>query len=254
MKLSFYTPVAYDYNFSISSIKSYYDIADEIILGIDKDRISWTGRTYKIDDTFFKDIESIDVNKKIKIIEDNFHIFSEPMKNDTHERNVLSTKCNESNYIIAIDCDEVLLNTLEFKQWMDNNANTDKDIGCLWLSVYKVFGDNYLITLPHETTIIGTNLRNSYKKARLTLHKFVLSPLKILHFSWGRSRSEIEQKLLNWSHANDFNTKKYLEEVWDNVNLENYKQKRYLHPLAKEVKNWWVKLDLIKSNDVMKNF
>ena len=37
--LTFITPLAYDYAYSYATIEAYYGIADEIILGVDKDRI-----------------------------------------------------------------------------------------------------------------------------------------------------------------------------------------------------------------------
>jgi hypothetical protein len=242
MKLSFYTPIAYDYKYAIASILSYYEIADEIILAIDKDRISWANKKYDFDmQDFLLKINQIDCHDKIQIFEDNFHLY-EPIHNDTYERNCISMKCKKENYIVGIDSDEILLNPQEFYDWMDIN-NPKEDVCCYWYSVYKAFESKYLITLPNETTVIGTNLRNTFRKCRFTLLKNIQSPLKILHFSWGRKRNEIEQKLQNWSHTQDFDIKKYLE-TWDSVSLSNYKEKVNLHPL--NLKQWWQKLELVE--------
>jgi len=246
MRLTFYTPIAYDYKFSFATILSYYDIADEIILAIDKDRISWSRKKYEFDSkVFFQKIEIIDVDKKIRIFEENFHIYDEPIKNDTFERNCITTICKKENYIVGIDSDEVLLNQKEFFDWMCLE-NPNVDISCHWYCVYKKFKEKLLITLPNETAAIGTNLRNSFQKCRCTKLKNylpILSPLKVLHFSWGRTRKEIEQKLLNWGHSQDFDVKKFLE-TWESVNLENYKEKINLHPLR--IRNWWKTLELVE--------
>lgn len=245
MKLSFYTPIAYDYKYAIISILSYYQIADEIILAIDKDRISWANKKYEFDNEFFLNkLQIIDVDQKITLFQDNFHLY-EPLKNDTYERNKISIVCKKDNYIVGIDSDEILLNPQEFYEWMIVN-NPKEDICCHWFSVYKTFEDKCLITLPHETTVIGTNLRDKFRKCRFTLFKNIITPLKVLHFSWGRKRNEIEQKLLNWSHTYDFDTQKYLK-IWDGVNLDNYKEKINLHPL--NLKQWWQKLELVELNN-----
>jgi hypothetical protein len=241
MKLSFYTPIAYDYKYVFASLMSYYSIADEIILAIDKDRISWAKNKYEFDFKLFNDrINEIDKEHKIRIYEDNFHQLS-PIENDTYERNQITLICKKDNYIVGIDSDEILLNPTEFLDWMNSNSPKE-DVCCHWFSVYKAFENKYLVTLPYETTVIGTNLRNTFRKCRFTLLKNVQSPLKVLHFSWGRKREEIVQKLYNWSHTNDFRIQEYLK-IWDSVTLENYKEKTNLHPLG--IKKWWQSLELV---------
>ena len=43
--------ISYDANmFLADSIKRYYNYVDEIILGIDKDRITWSGNDFSIDE------------------------------------------------------------------------------------------------------------------------------------------------------------------------------------------------------------
>lgn len=241
MQLSFYTPIAYDYKYSYSTILSYYEIADEILLAIDKDRISWSGNKYDFDESFFDEIKKIDKNNKIKIIESNFHLLNSPIENDTQERNYITSFCKKGNYIIGIDSDEIVLNSNEFYEWF-NKINPQVDISCSMSSVYKIVGRNILVNRPIETSQMGTNLINSYKKCRITKNLIIPSPLNILHFSWGRSRQEIIQKLTNFGHSKDFHIDNYMK-IWDDVNLENYQTKRNLHPL-KKCRNVWVSLEL----------
>jgi len=246
MKYSFYTPIAYDYKFSYATILSYYDIADEIILAIDRDRISWAGKKYEFNnEEFFSKIEQIDKQKKIIILEDNFHENS-PIENDTQERNFISKKCS-GDYIIGIDSDEVLLNPKEFLAWLNSQDDFKSDIECTWYTVYKSYGKKLLITQPEETTVIGTNLKGYFQKCRFTSKNSLviprkLSPLKVLHFSWGRSKDDFVQKLKNWSHTNDFDIERYIK-IWDSVNLKNYIHKKDLHPLA--LKEHWKSLRLV---------
>ena len=248
MKLSFYTPIAYDYQYAFTSIKSYYEIADEIILAIDKDRISWSGMKYDFDDDLFNStIKEIDVQSKIKVIQESFHKTNSPITNDTNKRNVISTYCVKDNIIIGIDSDEVLLNAKEFVEWL-SNYSPQYDISCHLLTVYKSFGDQLLIAMPEEKTVIGTALRNQYRQARNTHHSAILSPLKLLHYSWGRTEEQLKQKLANFGHSNQFNIPKYFG-MWKNVTLENYKALKHFHPLGPK-QNGWQYLELINLKDV----
>ena len=79
--LSFVTLVSFNCEFLRPVIESYYSIAQEIVLGLDQDRISFSGNKFDFDDeTFRKMIREIDVEGKIRVIEDNFHSFSYPME------------------------------------------------------------------------------------------------------------------------------------------------------------------------------
>jgi hypothetical protein len=248
MNLTFYTPIAYDYKYSLASILSYYEIADEIFLAIDKERISWSKNKYDFDETYFNEIKLIDKDKKIIILEDNFHSSDSPIQNDTNERNFITTFAKKGNFIIGIDSDEILLNSKQFQNWM-SIVNTKDDISCFMSTVYKVFDNKILVTCPKESVRIGTNLINSYKNCRFTQKKSLMSPLNILHFSWGRVRKDMIEKLHNFGHSKDFNIEEYMK-IWDSVSLENYTEKKNLHPLLRCKKNFWLNLELIDINNL----
>ena len=67
--------ISYDANmFLADSIKRYYNYVDEIILGIDKDRVTWSGNDFSIDeDSLWSSLSQIDGDNKISIIEENLH-------------------------------------------------------------------------------------------------------------------------------------------------------------------------------------
>lgn len=247
MKYSFYTPIAYDYKFAFASIISYYEIADEILLGIDADKISWSELKFDFNENEFKEtIKNIDKDKKVKYIEDNFHSNKSPIYNDTFERNFISKLCKKDNYIIGIDSDEILLNPKEFKEWLTQLKNVNLDIVALLFSVYKSFNEKLLITEPEEYSCIGTNLKDKYFKCRITGNKRIRSPLKILHYSWGRTENEILQKLKNWGHSKEFNITKYMN-TWKLITLDNYSEFKNLHPLR--LTQWWKSLKLMDLKD-----
>ena len=237
--LSFVTLLAYDYRYAFLAVRSYYDIADEIILGVDRDRVTHSGNPFHIDMREVADfVGGIDRAGKIRIVEDDFHSQPTPMDNDTHERNVLSLACRPGNWVVQIDADETLVDPAAFGEWMPT-APQDAQIKARWISVFKVFGDTALVIDPaKETAPVATLRRGEYTLARCTVDRPVLSPLLLLHYAWGRTREELKFKLHNWSHSKDFDVDAYFR-LWDSVTMENYRQFKDFHPI---VRGAWMEL------------
>jgi hypothetical protein len=171
------------------------------------------------------------------------------MENDTNERNVLSQSCAPANWVVQIDADEILLNATEFVTWMEQN---DRNLGgysvaAQWITVFKQFGQQALVVSPAtEMASIATRSRGEFVLARNTSRSMVASPLRLLHFSWGRSPEQLTQKLRNWSHARDFNVDEYYQR-WAGLTLENYQQWQDFHPVVPAL---WKKLEIVT---IMKN-
>jgi hypothetical protein len=235
-------PVAYDYLYAFGAIARVYDISDEIILGLDVDRISWSKGAFEFNlEEFQTEIKKLDHSGKIRLIEENFHTEEHPMANDTRERNILSSYCKPGNWVLQIDSDEYMLNPADFKKWL-STADPECDVQAQWITVFKSFGDRVLVAHePGHQVHVGTRLRSSYNYCRKTERPARLSNLQILHFSWGRSRKDLAQKLVNWSHSKDFDTNKFLE-FWDGINLSNFQSVRNFHPLHPPL---WSKLSAI---------
>ena len=115
IKKSAISLISYDANrFLCDSIKRYYDYVDEIVLGIDKDRITWSGNPFEIDeDALWKELSTIDGDSKITIVEEDFHQSKVAIENDNYERNFLKQE-TKHDWIVSIDADEMLINPKEF--------------------------------------------------------------------------------------------------------------------------------------------
>ncbi len=229
--LSFVVLVAYDYKYLPPVIKSLYSIADEIFLGLDRDRISFAGNPFNFNTAEFQSmIRELDPDGKIRVVEEDFHSGSDPMDSETRERNYLSQFCRKGNWIIQIDSDEILLNPEEFKAWIDA-GNGSGLILAHWIFVYKKIGDELLV-VDKETYIhaVGTRLRDGYIGARYTGQNKTVSPLRLLHFAYGRTPEEMWVKLKNWSHSHQVDADKYFA-LWNSVGLDNYTEFKNLHPL-----------------------
>ena len=63
--------ISYDAVYLPNSIKSYYKYVDEIILGLDKDRISWSGHKFSFDENKLwvelKKIDTLNIFSSIKL-------------------------------------------------------------------------------------------------------------------------------------------------------------------------------------------
>jgi hypothetical protein len=107
--------ISYDANrFLANSIEKYYNYVDEIILGIDKDRITWSGNPFSInEDALWSELSRIDGDGKISIIEEDFHKSQVAIENDNYERNFLKEQCSH-DWIFSFDADEMLVNAKDF--------------------------------------------------------------------------------------------------------------------------------------------
>jgi hypothetical protein len=136
-------------------------------------------------------IKKIDLDKKIKIIESDFFKFSEPIQNDTYERNFLSHYCKDGNWIISIDVDERMVNANEFKYWLQQlDFSTDirnYSIAAKWIQVFKIIEGQKILVNQYEPTIVGTFKKDNFITARMTAQNNVMSPLILEHYSWGRT-------------------------------------------------------------------
>lgn len=232
-KKSVISLISYDAKFLPDSIRSYYEYVDEIVLGLDKDRISWSNNRFSFDEqALWKQLKSIDVDNKISIIEENFHRSSSPIENDTHERNYLKAKC-EHDWIFSFDADEVLANAKQFFVDFCPLVQQYKDVELLftWFLMYKQVEGGYLV-------IADEHRKHLFKKdvqgftAHRDLHTFnycrwtnsrkkILSPLGIIHYSFCRDDKDLFDKINNFGHSVE-SKKDPFYDIQRSINLNNY--------------------------------
>ncbi|HTB33696.1 MAG TPA: hypothetical protein VK842_02425, partial [bacterium] len=117
--LSVVTLAAYDWKLGIEAIRRCYAIADEIVVGLDSERISYRGERFPFNDAAFRRaLKKVDPQGKVRVLEGDFHSQDDPSANETHERNVLSLACRKGSWVLQIDADEWMVNPLEFKRWL----------------------------------------------------------------------------------------------------------------------------------------
>lgn len=234
IKKSVISLISYDAEYLPRSIKTYYDYVDEIVLGLDEDRITWSGNKFSFDEsTLYKQLKEIDYDNKISIVEDNFHKSKIALENDNYERNFLKSQCS-NEWIFSIDADEELVNSKEFFLKyvpLAERYNTKIDLSFTWFLPYKEFEDCYLMIANNDgswsrgdTQGFVTHKNNHFTYCRWTNNKrVVLSPLCILHWSFCRSEQKLDQKLNNFGHSDKVGKDPFFD-IWKQVTLTNYTQ------------------------------
>jgi hypothetical protein len=225
--------ISYDADYLPASIRSYYEYVDEIVLGLDADRISWSGNSFTFDEgRLFSELSKIDRDNKITVVESNFHRSSVPIENDTHERNYLKEQCSH-DWVFSFDADEVLVNAKSFFQDFCPLVENYKDVELMftWFLLYKQLEDGTLIiadeTRNHvfKKDVQGfTAHKNShtYTYCRWTnATKKILSPLAIAHYSFCRPEKELDVKINNFGHSVE-SKKDPFYDVQKQINLDNY--------------------------------
>lgn len=236
MKSSVISLISYDAGYLLKSIPRYYKYVDEIVLGLDKDRLTWNKNPFTFDeDKVFEGLSTLDVDNKISIVEEDFHQLDDPMSNDNAERNLLKHECS-NDLIYSFDADEILLNAKEFfldfmpivEPYLDKN-----DVCMNWATPYKVIDDQVLLISEtdgspflQENQGVVTMKSSNYVYARWTDKSAsganrIKSPLIALHWSIARKYSALAFKLSNTGHADTFKNNPMLD-IWDSINLDNY--------------------------------
>jgi hypothetical protein len=102
IKKSVISLISYDAHYLAKSIEKYYNYVDEIILGLDKDRVTWSGNSFTFDEAaLWAELNAIDGDNKITVVEENFHQSLVAIENDNFERNLLKGAC-ANDCIISI--------------------------------------------------------------------------------------------------------------------------------------------------------
>ena len=238
LKKSVISLISYDAGYLPNSISSYYDYVDEIILGLDIDRVSWSNNSFTFnEEKLFSELSEIDVDNKISIIEDNFHQSAIAIENDNYERNFLKAQCN-NDWVFSFDADEYLVNAKDFfyNYCPLVEKYADKiDICMTWATPYKIIDDTILVIANKddspfygENQGVVTHKNSTFTYARwtdksATGHNRVISPLIAIHWSLCRSKEDLHEKIHNIGHSDLVENDPFYN-IWDKVTLDNYKE------------------------------
>ena len=251
--------ISYDYILLKNALPQVYDYSDSIFLAIDKNRKTWNGANFTIDNSFFDWIKEIDVANKIEIYEDQFYIENlTTMECEVRERKMLSEKMGIGNWLIQLDADEYFINFKEFTKFLKKNNKYIKpsykkeiQISAYLVNIYKFVEDGFLYVNEPTRCLTATN-RPNYKVGRNTRKRIIYTSNLILHETLSRSEEELEMKLKNWGHKNELNSQFLVK--WKSASKENYmdlKDVFYIEPEKWKSLNYVLGKNI---NEVSKNF
>jgi hypothetical protein len=225
--------VAYDWKLGIESLRRFYAIADEIVVGLDAERISFSGEPFPFNAAAFRRaLKKADPEGKVRVVEGDFHSQGDPSKNETHERNVLSRACRAGHWVLQIDADEWMVNPQEFRRWL-GGLRVEREIMARWHTVYKVCGRQALVVdSDREWICVGGGRRGGHWQRRETGSWRVRSPLRLLHFSFALTEAELRRKLGNWAHAREIDLEATVGR-WRSATVANHGSFRDFHHLER---------------------
>ena len=228
---------SYDYYMLLTSINQLYNEVDKIYVAIDNDRKTWSGSNFELPQSFFDEINEFDKLSKIEFYFDNFYISDlSPMNCETRERNLLLKKMGKG-WLIQLDVDEYVydfkvLSKYLKKHWYLNlfPKLTPVVFRGILVTLFRELSDGYLYIENNERFSFVTN----YPHYEITRNNRSISnhmcDVKVIHQSWARSEEQIQLKIKNWGHRDDFDTQKYFN-FWKNLNSSNYQNYKNIHPM-----------------------
>jgi hypothetical protein len=252
--------VSYDYELLKNAIPQVYKESDTIFLAVDKDRKTWNGASFAIEDDFFKWLSSIDTDHKIEIYEENFYRPElTAMQCEVRERKMLAEKMGVGNWLIQLDADEYFLDFKSFvvflkskNHLLKNPQKTPVQISPFLINLYKRVDGGFLYVDQATKIMVATNYPE-YKLGRNTRKQIIYQDSLILHECLSRTKEELLMKFSNWGHDVDINVDSFIKK-WESVNGENYKNMSdffYLEP------HKWKTLEFAKGStfsEIFENF
>ena len=238
IKKSAISLISYDAHYLPKSIEKYYNYVDEVVLGLDKNRVTWSKNSFSFDEQkLWSELSRIDGDGKISIVEEDFVQSEVAIENDNYERNFLKDQCSH-DWIFSFDADEMLVNPkqffYDFCPLVEDYRETH-DICMTWATPYKEIGDTTLIIAEEdgspffgENQGVVTSKNNTFTYARWTNQSAagtnrILSPLVALHYSLCRKSEDLHEKIHNIGHSNIVEEDPFYK-IWSQVDMENYKQ------------------------------
>lgn len=245
--------IAYDWEMLKIALPIIYNEVDEICLSLDINRQTWAGNEFQFDEVaFYQYVKLIDKYNKIIVYEDDFYKDKEStMYNEVYQRNKIADKLGKLNsWHIQIDVDEYFVDIKSIVYFLKNNYDKfkDKDVNiCLpfYIMFKQINHGNLFIKGRMEWVPVITNNPN-YEFGRRNGYFNYKFDSAMIHQSWARSETEIQQKICNWGHKNDFDVQDFFQR-WKKLNADNYTEWTDFHPINGAV---WHELILIKGETI----
>ena len=223
-----------------SSISSYYDIVDKLVVSYDESHTSFTGKPLDKVEQCLQRLRVLDVKEKMVFMPGHYaRLDHTPMDNETHQRRCALEEARQgADWILQFDTDEILPDSAEFLSCLNEAAT--KDYSALnypsrWL--YKELSDGRYLEqcsrfwrlissypgplairndvnlrlarqgdLPYEASFhvdIRPKSTDPWRSAAVEVHRVIRPEQAVIHYSMVRDEEDLRQKTQSWSHAKD---------------------------------------------------
>jgi hypothetical protein len=245
--------VSYDYSMLLTSVKQLYDHVNRIYVAIDIEKKTWSGNIFKIPDSFFDEVKQFDNQNKIEFYFDSFYVSDlSPIECETRERNLLLQKMGRG-WLMQLDVDEYIYDFKSISQYLKKHwyltifpILTPIVFRGKLVTLYRNLTEGFLFIENDERFSFITNISNYEYTRNNNKVRNHFTNINVIHQSWARTEDEIQIKIKNWGHRDDFDTQKYFE-FWKNLSNTNYKNYKNIHPIVPEV---WNELQFIASQTI----
>ena len=141
-------------------------------------------------------------------------VIEDDWKNETDQRNAGQEYFSDFDWVIILDPDEFL----DDEGWSDLQAivkTAPPELQAGIVRHQRVFYKDKEVS-PHTDyqQLILVKPRVKFVDNRVVGSGYVLLPIDLYHFSWSRTDEEVWSKITHYSHRDEFDFKKWYEEVW----------------------------------------
>jgi len=166
---------------------------------------------------------------------------------DSHMRNLVIELCQDCDWIITMDADEHMTKE-DFAKFKDFLNKTDKPaVAMTTMNTYFKSFDYRVNPREKFNPIVAVRPSTRFSYVRGVNSEFSMTPddMVLHHFSYAKSDKDMYKKVTTFSHAGEFDGKKWYEEVWktwtpEAINLHPTHPNQYegviFDPAPKEIK------------------
>jgi hypothetical protein len=183
----------------VRSIQSFYSKVEVIFVSTDLKR-GWSGVNV-IPDSTLTLIRNIDVDSKIYILEGNFCVYEDPMRNETSQRqftlDLLCARYKNLDWVIQVDADEEFLDFNILLQTLEKLPRRTKYVRWRWVQLFNQLNDGRFLVIvandrqakledfviAHRPNVQLALARIPFLFSRRINKLLELKPVKILLFS-----------------------------------------------------------------------
>lgn len=129
------------------------------------------------------------------------------------QRNTGLSLLEACDWIIVLDPDEFLSHT-DWNKLYEFLETTDAD-AVVCEGQYTYWKKGWVADPPRDyQMLIAVRPHVKFVDKRVVNTGYAVAPVWVNHFSWAKTDKEVWSKITHYAHADDFDTKKWFEEVW----------------------------------------